>query len=105
LILPVDGFFEWKAIKGQKAKQPYAIAMEDGVPLDRGHLGGKEPVSSEWRRLNLRSSPISRSFSTSFKRSQSQPDQLSEKFLRKLRKICPVESRKIAKKIVKISVS
>jgi putative SOS response-associated peptidase YedK len=21
-ILPVDGFFEWKAIKGQKAKQP-----------------------------------------------------------------------------------
>jgi len=70
LILPVDGFFEWKAIKGQKAKQPYAIAMEDGVPLDRGHLGGKEPVSSEWRRLNLRSSPISRSFSTSFKRSR-----------------------------------
>src|SRR5262249_52111636 len=48
-----------------------AIAMEDGVPLDRGHLGGKEPVSSEWRRLNLRSSPpISRSFSTSFKRSR-----------------------------------
>jgi putative SOS response-associated peptidase YedK len=28
-ILPVDGFFEWKAIKGQKAKQPYAIAMQD----------------------------------------------------------------------------
>ncbi len=27
---PVDGFFEWKAIKGQKAKQPYAIAMKDG---------------------------------------------------------------------------
>jgi putative SOS response-associated peptidase YedK len=23
-IVPVDGFFEWKAIKGQKAKQPYA---------------------------------------------------------------------------------
>ncbi len=30
-IVPVDGFFEWKAIKGQKAKQPYAIAMKDGV--------------------------------------------------------------------------
>ena len=29
-IVPVDGFFEWKAIKGQKAKQPYAIAMKDG---------------------------------------------------------------------------
>jgi putative SOS response-associated peptidase YedK len=32
-ILPVDGFFEWKAIKGQKAKQPYAIAMKDGARL------------------------------------------------------------------------
>ncbi len=26
--MPVDGFFEWKAIKGQRAKQPYAIAMK-----------------------------------------------------------------------------
>ena len=25
-IVPVDGFFEWKAMKGRKAKQPYAIA-------------------------------------------------------------------------------
>lgn len=24
-ILPVDGLYEWKAIKGQKAKQPFAI--------------------------------------------------------------------------------
>ena len=32
-IVPVDGFFEWKAIKGQKAKQPYAIAMKDGSPF------------------------------------------------------------------------
>ena len=30
-IVPVDGFFEWKGIKGQKAKQPYAIAMKDGT--------------------------------------------------------------------------
>jgi putative SOS response-associated peptidase YedK len=30
-ILPVDGFYEWKAIKGQRAKQPYAIAMKDGA--------------------------------------------------------------------------
>jgi putative SOS response-associated peptidase YedK len=27
-IVPVDGFFEWKAIKGERAKQPYAIAMK-----------------------------------------------------------------------------
>jgi putative SOS response-associated peptidase YedK len=32
-IVPVDGFLEWKAIKGQKARQPYAIAMKDGAPF------------------------------------------------------------------------
>ena len=32
-IVPVDGLFEWKAIKGQKAKQAYAIAMKDGAPF------------------------------------------------------------------------
>jgi len=37
-ILPVDGFFEWKAIKGQKAKQPFAIAMKDGKPLGIGGI-------------------------------------------------------------------
>jgi putative SOS response-associated peptidase YedK len=31
-IVPVDGFFEWKAIKGQRAKQPYSIAIKDGNP-------------------------------------------------------------------------
>ena len=35
-IVPVYGFFEWKAIKGQKAKQPYAIAMKDGSPFGLG---------------------------------------------------------------------
>src|SRR5436189_4980592 len=37
-IVPLDGFFEWKAIKGQKAKQPYAIAMKDGKPVGIGGL-------------------------------------------------------------------
>jgi putative SOS response-associated peptidase YedK len=37
-ILPVDGFYEWKAIKGQKAKRPYAIAMKDGKPFGIGGL-------------------------------------------------------------------
>ena len=37
-ILPVDGFFEWKAIKGHKAKQPYAIAMKGGSPFGIGGL-------------------------------------------------------------------
>ncbi len=25
---PLDGYFEWKAIRGEKTKQPYAIAMK-----------------------------------------------------------------------------
>ena len=46
------GFFEWKAIKGQKAKQPHAIAMKDGSPFGLGGLweNWKEPASGEWFR-------------------------------------------------------
>ena len=32
-IVPVDGFLEWRAIKGARAKQPYAIAMKDSSPF------------------------------------------------------------------------
>ena len=51
-IVPVDGFFEWKAIKGQKAKQPYAIAMKDGSPFGLGGLweNWKNRTSGEWVR-------------------------------------------------------
>jgi len=51
-IVPVDGFFEWKAIKGQKAKQPYAIAMKDGSAFGLGGLweNWKDPASGEWLR-------------------------------------------------------
>ena len=31
-IVPVDGFLEWRAMKGARSKQPYAIAMRDGSP-------------------------------------------------------------------------
>ena len=50
--VPVDGFFEWKAIKGQKAKQPYAIAMKDGSPFGIGGLweNWKDPNSGQWIR-------------------------------------------------------
>jgi hypothetical protein len=56
-ILPVDGFFEWKATKG-KMKQPFAIAMRNGYPFG---LGGtweswKDPTSGEWLQPS-RSSP------------------------------------------------
>ena len=50
-IVPVDGFFEWKAIKGNP-KQPYAIAMKDASPFGIGGLweNWKDPNSGEWIR-------------------------------------------------------
>jgi putative SOS response-associated peptidase YedK len=35
-IVPVDNFFEWKAVKGARTKQPYAIAMKLGEPFGIG---------------------------------------------------------------------
>jgi putative SOS response-associated peptidase YedK len=51
-IVPVDGFFEWKAIKGQKTKQPYAIAMKDGAPFGIGGIweNWKDLATGEWIR-------------------------------------------------------
>ena len=51
-IVSVDGFFEWQAIKGQKAKQPFAVAKKDGSPFGLGGLweNWKDPGSSEWVR-------------------------------------------------------
>jgi hypothetical protein len=43
------GFFDWKAIKGQNASKPYAIAIEDGGPLG---VGGT--VQSEYRACSMR---------------------------------------------------
>lgn len=33
LIVPMDGFYEWKAVPGRKTKQPYLIKRRDGEPL------------------------------------------------------------------------
>lgn len=51
-ILPVDGFFEWRAIKGLEAKQPFAIAMRDGSPFGIAGIweNWKDPASGEWQR-------------------------------------------------------
>ena len=48
----MDGFYECKAIKGQKAKQPYAIAMKDCQPFGIGGLweNWKDQASGEWIR-------------------------------------------------------
>lgn len=32
-IIPADGFFEWKKVSGQKAKQPMFIQRNDGEPM------------------------------------------------------------------------
>jgi len=41
-----------EAIKGQKAKQPYAIAMKDGAPFGIAGIweNWKDPSSGEWIR-------------------------------------------------------
>jgi putative SOS response-associated peptidase YedK len=51
-IVPVDGFFEWRAIKGARAKQPYAIAMKDGSPFGLAGLweNWRDPKTGEWER-------------------------------------------------------
>jgi putative SOS response-associated peptidase YedK len=51
-IVPVDGFFEWRAIKDARAKQPYAIAMKDGSPFGLAGLweNWKNPSTGEWER-------------------------------------------------------
>jgi putative SOS response-associated peptidase YedK len=51
-IVPVDGFFEWRAIKGQRAKQPYAVAMKDGGPFGLAGIweNWQHPETDEWIR-------------------------------------------------------
>jgi putative SOS response-associated peptidase YedK len=51
-LLPVDNFFEWKASKGQKAKQPFAIALKSGEPFALAGIweNWQKPGSEEWVR-------------------------------------------------------
>jgi putative SOS response-associated peptidase YedK len=51
-IVPVDGFFEWRAIKGARAKQPYAIAMKDASPFGLAGIweNWRNPNTGEWER-------------------------------------------------------
>jgi putative SOS response-associated peptidase YedK len=52
-IVPVDGFFEWRAIRGAGRKQPYAIAMKDGSPFGLAGLweNWRDPNTDEWERI------------------------------------------------------
>src|SRR4051812_18857534 len=51
-ILPIDAFFEWKAILGQKVKPPFAIGMKDRSPFGLAGLweNWKDPSTGEWVR-------------------------------------------------------
>jgi len=55
-LIPIDTFFEWKAIKGQKAKQPCAIGMNDGSPFALGGIWESwvHPETGELVRTNSR---------------------------------------------------
>ena len=50
--MPVDGFFEWRAIEGAPTRQPYAIAMKDGSPFGLAGLweNWRNPNTGEWER-------------------------------------------------------
>jgi putative SOS response-associated peptidase YedK len=53
-IIPADGFYEWKKVPGQKAKQPYYITRTDGEPFAfaglwevwRGPDRDQDPIAS-----------------------------------------------------------
>jgi len=45
-LLPIDNFFEWKATKGAKAKQPYAISFALAAIWENWEV----PGSDEWKR-------------------------------------------------------
>lgn len=42
-LVPVDGFYEWQRVPGQKVKQPYFVHRPDGEPLALAGLW------EEWR--------------------------------------------------------
>jgi putative SOS response-associated peptidase YedK len=42
-IIPMDGFYEWQALPGRKAKQPYFVHRVDGEPM------GVAGLWSMWR--------------------------------------------------------
>jgi putative SOS response-associated peptidase YedK len=51
-LLPIDSFFEWKRIEGQKVKQPYAIGMQSGEPFALAGIweNWQRPGTEEWVR-------------------------------------------------------
>lgn len=63
-ILPVDAFYEWKAIKGRK--QPYAIAMRDRSPFGIAGIweNWKDPRGEWVRSFTILTTPANQLVST-----------------------------------------
>jgi len=51
-LVPVDNYFEWRAIKGAKARQPYAIGLKSGEPFALAGIweNWRRPGTEEWVR-------------------------------------------------------
>jgi putative SOS response-associated peptidase YedK len=51
-LVPIDSFFEWRAIKGLKPKQPYAIGKKSGEPFALAGIweNWQRPGTDEWVR-------------------------------------------------------
>jgi putative SOS response-associated peptidase YedK len=51
-LVPIDNFFEWRAINGLKPKQPYAIGMKSGEPFALAGIweNWQRPSTGEWIR-------------------------------------------------------
>lgn len=54
-LVLADGFFEWTAVPGQKAKQPYYFRLEDGAPFAFAGLWEewRSPDGSELRSATI----------------------------------------------------
>jgi putative SOS response-associated peptidase YedK len=58
-IIPADGFYEWKAVPGQKRKQPYYVHRPDGEMLALGGLWTQwRGTDASGERVTVRSTTI-----------------------------------------------
>ena len=51
-IIPIDAFYEWKTVEGQRTKQPFAIARANEKPFGLGGIweNWKIPGTDDWLR-------------------------------------------------------
>jgi putative SOS response-associated peptidase YedK len=51
-LVPVDNYFEWRASKGARVKQPYAIGLKSGAPFALAGIweNWRRPGTEEWVR-------------------------------------------------------